>query len=726
MEQRKNEPITSGVRLYGGVPVLFLDGKPETGLMHWNRFPLADDVRIFRAAGIHLFSFMGVPPMRDQPDIPATYGDGLFQVPEMTHEFLDATLSMLEKEDPECRVLIRFRITPPTWWREKHPQSLIRCYKPGTKSYKTSPHASVCDPEWRAEVEKSLREMITYLESRWGHRVLGYHPGMAMCAENAHVWGNELADFSESSLRAFRRWLGERYGTIASLNRAWHTEYRSFDEAQFPDPEVYFSRNISDGAVLHDPAKNRNAIDFLDFNSEMMADAVVFQAHTVKTVLRELGRTKICAAFYGYEILPSDCLSSLCSGHMAMTRVLASQDVDMLCAPIDYSARQAGGGSLPQLLPASVELYGKLYYAEEDTRFHLTTDRIDCVSGSLPETEQILYGNFLAAWGSGGTIWWMDLFGQGWYRDPEFGRSLSFCRGFAERHQLNRESKAGIAFFISEKAAACERSTPGVISGSLVEQQLLEMTMCGAPFDLYRLEDIPELVRQDRLKQYRFAVISAAHRIDSGIRRGIEEDLKKDGRGILWLFAPGIMQEDGLSAEAVSEVTGIRLSEVPPMSFLTETRLENRRITYGLAQNLSPRLASNDPEAEILGWYVQGTMANRPGQANGGAFVRKKFPEWTSIWSGSPGVPAEWIRLFAQDSGVHVYSECGLQIFCGEDWIGASAALPGDYTITLQKPMTLLDAFSGVPILTDGTEFRVSMRRGETRIWERGSCACRI
>lgn len=698
------EILESEVRRHGGVPTLFINGKPETGLMHWNRFPTPADVEIFRNGGVHLYSFMGCPPIREQPDIPAVYDDGRFAVPELSHEFIDETFSMLEKADPECKVLVRLRITPPLWWREKHPDALTKSYEPHEKEFLTSSGISVCDPEWHAEVEKSLRETIVYLEEHWGHRIFGYHPGMAACAENAHAWGNVISDFSASSLQAFRQWLPGRYAGISALNAVWHKEYTSFAEVEFPDPAVYFSGSIADDCVFTDPVSAQCAVDFQDFNSDIMADTVIFQARIVKDTLRSLGRKKICGAFYGYMIPRSDELSPLCCGHMALSKVLASPDVDMLCAPLGYGSRQPGGAALSQFAIGTAILHGKLFYTEEDTRLHLAAERPESVSDTLAVSENILYRSFYSTWRSGATLWWMDLFGQGWYRDPGFSRIIASCRTFAENHSVKRESIAQIAFFISEKGVACERSMPDLITGAAVSQQLMELSMCGAPYDIYRLEDLPELVRQDRLKQYRFAIVASAHRLDDELRAGIENDLKKDGRSILWLYAPDIRQKDGFSTDAVSTVTGISVAEIASCSFLTETRLDGHRITYGMPQNLSPRLTCCDPDAEVLGWYMEGTKANnRVNGLNGGSFVRKRFADWTSIWSCSPGVPSEWLRTLAEAAGVHIYSDCGLQIFAAENWLAATAGFSGEYTISLPDKHD--------PIC-------VTMERGETRVWD--------
>jgi len=711
-------PLTGEVRECGGMPTLFLNGKPDPGLMHWNRRPTPEDVAVFRDSGIHLFSFMGTLPIREAPDIPASYADGLAPVPELTDEFLDATLAMFETADPRAAMLIRFRITTPVWWRERHPERMIRYYDIETGKFDRAPHASISDPEWLELVRRAIADRVEYLEAKWGHRVWGYHPGLCCCAENAYTWGNAVADYSAPHLAAFRRRLERQYPSIAALNAAWHGTFRTFDEVEFPDPAMFLGTTAGDASVLLDPETQQAGADFMRFNSEAMADAVVFQARAVKNALRRLGRKKICGAFYGYANLPANQTDTFCAGHHAHEAVLDSPDIDMLCAPIGYSERNPGGCAVPQALPGSIALHGKLYYAEEDTRYHLARDRNDCVSGSERETADLMLRNFLDAWRSGGAIWWMDLFGEGWYRDPWFRNPLRKCREFAAPLLASRESTAQIAFFVSDLSPVYERAVPVTLSGALVEQQLEEMAACGAPCDLFRLEDLPLLAASGRLPQYRLAVVTNAYAIGDALRKTIDETLKKDGRTVLWLAFPGIVREGKLSAEAVSDLTGIRLTAVHTRnSLLTETWPGGRRTVYGLGRNIAPHLVSADPEAETLGWFVQGVDSVCPGRSNGGALAARKFAEWRSVWSASPGIPAELIGRMAGQSGVHIYSRHGDQVFAASGWFGIASKSTGSRLIFLPGKRTVRDAFTGEPVAENADRFRLRMKRGECRLF---------
>ena len=88
------EPVVAEVKEYGGAPALWIDGRPDTGLMHWNRYMTPDDVAVFRDAGVHLFSFMGAPDMPDPDGGPVDYSDGMIaKVPLLTPPSLEPPLT---------------------------------------------------------------------------------------------------------------------------------------------------------------------------------------------------------------------------------------------------------------------------------------------------------------------------------------------------------------------------------------------------------------------------------------------------------------------------------------------------------------------------------------------------------------------------------------------------------------------------------------------------------
>jgi hypothetical protein len=81
------------------------------------------------------------------------------------------------------------------------------------------------DPEYQAKSMEKLRAMVNDTKC--------YEPFLYCFGdENSLTRYGTPIDFcfSEHSLKAFRAWAGEKYGTIKSLNAAYKTAYKSFDE----------------------------------------------------------------------------------------------------------------------------------------------------------------------------------------------------------------------------------------------------------------------------------------------------------------------------------------------------------------------------------------------------------------------------------------------------------------------------------------------------------------
>ncbi|MCQ2392420.1 MAG: hypothetical protein MJ240_13460 [Kiritimatiellae bacterium] len=670
-------PLAAEVKMFGGAPALFLDGRPDTGLMHWNRWMTPADVTAFREAGVHLYSFMGAPEMPNPDGGPVNYADGLVaKVPILSPESIDKMMAMIVAADPEAKVLLRFRMTTPDWWRAAHPGETVKVYDLRRGEWREKLWGSPASKAWLAMCDAAIRRMVRHCEAKWGDRIFGYHPGLGCCAENSYDWGASIGDYSACAIKDFG--------------------------APPPDPEVFASRALGDTRRLLDPKKDATAIAFQRHQSKVMADAVLSLAHSVKDELAQLGRKKICGVFYGYFCFPANLTEFLASGHYDFARVLASPEIDMICAPLNYTSRALGNAAFAQTLPGSIALHGKLYYGEEDTRFHTAHDDRDCVARDIRDTRNLLHRNFLNLFAHGGSVWWMDLFGNGWYRDPALREDLVACREFAEAHLAHRHSAAQIAVFVSERAVAAERAAPVPLSNETLSPMFDEIAACGAPYDAFLLEDLPLLVEKGRLSAYRLAIVPNAHSVSPELRAAIRQSLCADNRTVIFLGKPG--WQDG-GAAGVADLTGIEVVASDSRDDgLVEAFPDARRIVWGQVRRSDPQFTITDADAVARGWYVQGAYHNHPRlRAQGVALAEKRFAVWRSVLCCVPLIPSDLLQRFAKESGVHIYSPHGDQVIAGEDWFAVAAKMSGVHTLTPR---------AGVP------EFTADIARGELRLFK--------
>lgn len=701
---------------HGGATAIHVDGHPITGVMHWNRHLTRDDARAFADAGVTCFSFIG---NIDLGDGGRTFEGNAFQ--PMTTDFLDASMEAIVSACPNALVIPRLRLIPTTLWLDAHPDETLVMHSIRAGQLTRIPTATPASRLWAQTALERLQSLVEHAERTWPDHILGYHSGFGNCAEHVWFWNHYAGDYTPAMQLAFRDFLRTRYRSDDELRHAWNDPDASLDRATTPPPHAFVG--FSPDSLLH-PLRDRAVIDFYQCQCHLMASLVTEQAHAVKDTLRRLGRQKLFGAFYAYVSLPANSQSHFAVAHDEHQTVLDCPDLDYLAAPIAYQARQPGGVCHGQVMPGSILCHHKLYYAEDDTGTHLSATRHNVMPASLEQTDNLLRRNFLDAWRSGGTQWFMDLFGEGSFRSPDLMETIRQLTRFAQRHLDDRQSIAQVAVLISDRSLSVSR-TLDVLSGSMLELQLQEVAAIGAPFDAFRLEDLPQLVSQGRLGQYRLVLLPNAHLIADDLRELIDRHLKADGRTLVWVHAPDVWHQDGLSTEHVCRMTGIRL--VPcacTSSMLTETLVTGQRLLYGPHRSVSPRLYGADPDAETLGYGVDATAVPLRQGSDGATLLRKTFPTWTSVWSASPTLPAALLQHFAQNAGVHLCSRRGDHVSAAPNWLAVHAKWDGPLTLHLtpeQAASAWHDAFTDAPVPVAASDHTVTLNltRGQTVALER-------
>jgi hypothetical protein len=281
----------------------------------------------------------------------------------------------------------------------------------------------------------------------------------------------------------------------------------------------------------------------------------------------------------------------------------------------------------------------------------------------------------------------------------------------AERlDDADRASTAQTAVIVSDASVARMRQD-AALSDALVFRQMLECGALGAPFDTYRVEDLETLFAQPGSANYRFLIFLDTLYLSPRQRGTVERRVKRDGRTVLWVYAAGLVTDEGFSAEAMRDLTGFRLAfrratdfDLPMVnSFLTGTR-----VVYGTERILDPIVCGEDAEATAAGWFVN---TGDPG------LLTRDFGGWRSVWSGAPAVPAVVLRHLARQAGVHLYVETGDQVLAGREFLAIHAGSDGERTVRLPAPCDVREADNGGWVGRGVAELRVKLRRGQTAIW---------
>ena len=125
----------------------------------------------------------------------------------------------------------------PQWWKEAHPEALVRAgdgsiwtYSPTKDPSQRQP--SYLHPEYLAAVEAWYAAAFEEARPFLGKCLIA----VQIDNETNLYWGNRYGDvdYSEAALGFYRGWLKDQYGTIGALNKRYSAKYGSFAEVEPP------------------------------------------------------------------------------------------------------------------------------------------------------------------------------------------------------------------------------------------------------------------------------------------------------------------------------------------------------------------------------------------------------------------------------------------------------------------------------------------------------------
>jgi hypothetical protein len=702
--------LRTTVGAYKGLPRLFINGEPATGIccshkgFLFRRLDGAyDTARRLRREGIAIF--------RDTAMIVPQADGGL------DTSMFDQDLAGLLEVDPDILFMARIPLPqPPDWWTMEHPDELMVHRDPYTgETVRVAPHhvrASFSSEFWRRDVCRWVEQIVTYCEQHHGETIMGYflHGGIF---EWAYSWAEVLSDYSPAQTRGFRRWLRERYGDdLSALREAWGDGDVRFDTAAVP---VDRARLRPETPALLDPETDRRIIDYLTYHSHIVAESLIELAGCVKSTLRRLGSEKVVGTWYGYEFWPAGHAGHYHnSGHHAMEKVLACEDIDFFSLIHSHFERKPAGLWVHHMPGSSVVAHGRLLYGEDDTATHVAEDPVSWQQfcRTPRESEGVLSRNFMGALSTGGSVYWHDFSGERWFADDEVATHIGrlvclFEHEFGKQHR----NRCQVAGFVSKRSKRYFRQDAALTDGVYC-RQISELLHVGAPVDVYYAEDIPMLLERGRLERYRAAVFFDGFDLSNGVREAIRVGLACGGRTLIWCYGAGFVTPGGFSAEKMHDLTGIPVQiGREGQTLKAETHYTGTLLRYGVNANISPvfkGLEDADEDIATWGWYVQPESP---------ALMTRQFAEWRSIWTGAPALPSTVLRKMLREAGVHIYTGTGDQAFAVNDLLAVHACFSGTRTIELPCTCEVVDALSGETTANLCSSFDWKASRADTGIW---------
>lgn len=693
------------VRSSGGVPTLFIDGRADSCMAYMTYRPSPRYFRQFGRAGVRLFSFSSTPSEAEYRLAPPTsIAPGKFD-----YGNLDERARMVLDPTPDAYFFPRIYLFSPAWWDKQHPDDLVT-YDPGDG--KPRPFArdgkkqapSWASKAWREFTAEAIRRYIKHIEqSPYADRVIGYHLASGT-TEEWMMWGaneNQWVDYSPVSVAAFRAWLAKRYGSDEALQQAWHDDGVTLRTAPIP-PKT--ARARTQFGILRDPARERDAIDFTLYSSDLVAETIAYFARVVKGATR---RKKLVGVFYGY-LLQLMGQRQQNAGHLAMGKVLANPDVDFITSPTSYAFRRPGVGySHFMSLTDSVKLHGKLWIDENDIRTWkaggetLQWGKTDTYKETLKQEEREL----ASVLGQGCGQWWFDM-GGGWFDDTRMMMQIARQKKIADKTlRRPRGPVSEIAVVVDDKSLAYLR--PGnPLSLPMMLQVLPHLARTGAPLSYYLLSD---LAKAPKHKMYVFLNVFAPDEQD---RRAID-GLKSDGRVLMFFWAAGLYRNGQIDPKAVGDLVGMRIAlskKRAPMlgRFVGNVRMvrDLSRQPFGRDVSVAPSFSIDDPDAVVLGRTARGRNV----------LAVRKHKTWTSVYAAGPVHSRDLYRKLALMAEVHCYIDTPDVVYATQSLLGIACNKAGKRTVRLRKRARVWGLLSDKVVCNGSAEFSIDVEKHGTAL----------
>ncbi|MBI4024805.1 MAG: discoidin domain-containing protein [Verrucomicrobia bacterium] len=657
------------------------------------------------------------------PIYPWAIGAGAYQQRNFDYLALHARNVMRVAPQDYLLIFVDLRTRPD--WRAAHPDGLIM-----THDGKRMAAESFCAKEYRDEAQSYVSNLVKFVQGQpWGNRVIGYN----LCTGAEGIMGDYgmssrsgIGDYNPQAIEAFREFARKRYGNDIERLRAAYNDPQLTFETIYPKHEKIMEPGADNGCFL-DPRTQRLTSDYYEFLSSLVPTFTEELAATVK----HLTGCRALVGTYGAYLLESIGVSPDLhqANHCYTHYLLHAPDLDFFASPHNYLdfVRQAGGPYRPYQPYAAMRLNGKLHISECDIRTFRCGMKNGYTHRSREETISVLTRDL----GTGlmhGMAGWLADWSEKEYKDrsmwePFFvdDQILSHIallrRRYEETLDLKRGLDAEVAVFLSGPAAwymdnGLENNAHAATN--CLTQLINSLMKSGVPYHELTLEDI---VKPEVQSGYKCCIFLNSFFMTAPQVRAVEK-LKRDGKTLVWLYAPGYVRESGLSAKNIEEVTGFRVG-MDRTQWKLAYRLVDRKhpVTVGLEdkeylgdpRTVAPRFYVTAPGATVLGAYSDGKAA----------VVSRDFGTHKSIYSCVPHLPAPMLRNLLRYAGCHIYVADEIYMDATRNFLLLANSFDRKRKLTVNLPAKrdVFDLFSGKLAAKDADRFDAEIAPGETLLY---------
>ena len=730
MDRLKSEaPCRCEVRMERGGARLYLNGKEEYPLFAVSASPLRT-AQSYRQAGIRfLHPCIGLE-------------DGWLGPNKYDWARFENYFAKLLELGPDGYIFPRLHPYAPEWWKESHPEELIKCglpidagqYKAGAQIIEGGfnwtalgdPYAaSFASEVYKKDTIEMLRSFMRFMEASplrsrmMGYQISGMHTG------EWHYLGC--------------RWLPDYSVPMEKL------------AGPVPSTERRINKN---GPLMRDPEKDRDIIEFYHKYHKNTAETV---ASFAKVIKEETQRRVICGTFFCY-VLENVMIQE--AGHLVPEPVLTSPDIDYIATPYTYQrsnvpgyqrwdsdviddagnwlgrARGVGGDGAYRVPSESMRRNNKMFISEMDPSTYLEPyRRSEGGSGSetVEGTLKILQRDLGQVFSTGHAGWFFD-FGhlmppfkanKGWYNAPPM---INLIKSFAEtgnklRPKLDISPVSEIAAVYEPKSWMATQhwwaeepwANFGIVISDffghwMVNCQARTIHRVGAPTDfLYRFDLKPE----DRKKFKLFLMVNTFFLTPDEVQQ-LKELFRGSGATVVWFYAPGYIGPERFEPKQMESLTGFtfkRMDEPGPMMVkcLIDDAGTKFFREFGVKKPHYPRFAVVPGDDKGIRVYGRWTDNNEI------ALASKEHDGFTSFYAGAGPLPVEVVRWIAMKAGVKMWSSKPDNVRASKGAAMIVATDDGERTIQFPSPLAPVEGGSAKK------EHKLTMKFGDVRLFVRKS-----
>ncbi len=643
-------------------------------------------------------------------------------------------IDMIVALDARASFLLQVNLNPPLEWLQENPSEQILI----GDSLRNYP--SPASDWWLLGAQESLTEMVEKL-GRYNnqHRIQGV---IITALEDGHWLIRGGFDRSLPAKQAFQSWLQRKYGDDALMQSAWHSTDYTFGNAEIP-LEMDFTDEES---VFYDLLTDQPVIDYLEFQSGLIADVIAMLAAHLKQLIP---RDHLVLVPYGFSFE----LNSNSTGHLALGNLLDS-NLDGFISPVSAIDRGLGGAGGMMGPINSAQYHGKRWFLIDDTRTPVSRDPLSgdiarIVGIRSDDVYNVQKRNFAMALLHGLGLVWSDPQGEGWLHDPaqwDVFASMHDAYRLMHNRRLNSDHAAPDAGQIDvdgvdvgdtptserPKAYPLPDFQPELLV--VVDEISRFYQKCDEPLNRHLLTGMRDSIMRiglatqfcllqdvlDGIAPYalNYIFLNAFSLTENEIEI-LHERLAQNEATAIWMYASGYHSETHMSDDNISNTVGMQVktfNEPHPSgsNYLLAGRWIAQDAAWGIGGNWYPMFYIDDSEADSLANYTDSGEVS--------VALRVLESGWTSIYIAEPTATPELLREILGIMEQPIRFRSGSQTFfdtvhISDTLIALHGKSTGERTIVLPETRDIFDLFDPALGWVQRDNFVLSLKSGDTRLF---------